>query len=178
MSLVNENVMPDAFGRIHDDLARVASRHLRGRGTLDVPAVVAEVYVRLCRNGGPWENTGHFYSVACKAAGQVVANHHRGKQRHRRGGGAIRVTLHAGGVGSATISPERFIDLQRALDALERVTPRMARVVSCRAVAGLSVEETAEVLAIGTATVKRDWRAARAFLARYLEEDASPGPSS
>ena len=174
MALVHEGALPDAFDRIHPDLERAASRCLRSRGTLDVPAVVAEVYLRLGRHGGPWESTGHFYAVACKAAGQVVSNYHRDKHRQRRGGGAVHVTLRADGIGAASVPLERFLDLQRALDALERTTPRMARVVTCRAVAGLSVEETAAALEIGTATVKRDWRAARAFLARHLDEGA-PG---
>ena len=176
MGTVDSRTLPDVFDRIHAELSRAAPRFLRERGTLDVPAVVAEVYLRLNKNGGPWEDTGHFYAVACKAAGQVVMNYNRDQNRVRRGGGAPHVTLHADGVGEEALTAQRFLDFQRALDVLERTTPRLARVVACRVVAGLSVAETADALEIGTATVKRDWRTAKSFLTRYLSEEPTQVP--
>lgn len=162
-----------AFARLYAALEQSAKRVLRGSRTLDAPALVGEAYLRLDGHG-PWESTGHFYAVACRAMGQVVMNHHRDAHRLRRGGGAAHVTICDDGHGRVPLAITQFIDLQDALALLEEHTPRLAAVVAMRAVAGLSVDEAAEVLGISPATVKRDWKTGRAFLARYLAEHDAP----
>src|SRR5690554_5701748 len=111
MAFITHAVLPDAFTRIHEDLSRVARRYIRSHGTLDVPAVIAEVYLRLQKNGGPWQDTGHFYAVACQAAGQVVANYHRDQNRQRRGGDADHVAIHTDNLKKETITFSAFLDL-------------------------------------------------------------------
>ncbi len=162
-----------AFARLYASLERSARRVLRGSGTLDAPALVSEAYLRLDGHG-PWESTRHFYAVACRAMGQVVMNHHRDAHRQRRGGGVAHITICDDGHGRVPLAITQFIDLQDALDLLEARTPRLAAVVTYRAIGGLSVEETAEALDVSPATVKRDWKTARAFLARYLAEHDTP----
>lgn len=112
----------------------------------------------------------HFYRLAARAMRQVLAREARHRQAQKRGGDTQTVPLHDLNVG---VSPSlaETLTVEEALDCLRRHRPRQAHVVECRLFTGLSVTETARSIGVSTATVKRDWRAARAWLRSYL---ASP----
>jgi len=114
-----------------------------------------------------WQNRSHFFGIAAQAMRRVLVDHARKARAGKREGGE-RVTLDE----SVAESPQRSIDLIALDDALNRLAaldPRQARVVELRYFSGLDIEQTAAVIGISAATVKRDWTFARAFLQRELE---------
>lgn len=158
---------------VYDELRQVAERHMRrqpGNHTLQATALVNEAYMRLVsQDADNWENKAHFLGVAAKAMRSVLIDHARRKHAAKRGGGAGARQLDE----AAVFDDQSPVDLLALDDALTRFAdsyPDKARVVELRFFGGLSVEETARVLDSSTATVKRDWRMARAWLKRELSE--------
>ena len=159
------------FTRVYDELSRVA-RRVRGRAqsdTLDTSALVHETYLKLVPGRGreaAWQNRAHFFAIAARAMRQVLVNAAHARMAEKRDGG------HAVSLDdvqpAAAIRPEHLLALDEALARLARFDVRQARVVECRIFAGLTADETAEALGIAVPTVQRDWRAARAWLAREL----------
>lgn len=162
--------LPDDFASIYAAVEEAARRHASPGRTLDVPALVHEVYLRLHTNGGPWESKAHLLAAACMAARQYAANYARNRARQKRGGGEAHFSLNEEFVGSAPLDVAALLDAERALSAFERVDPARARVVVLRAYGGLTVEETAETLSVSTATVKRSYAAALSWLALFLSD--------
>lgn len=147
-------------------LARERSDH-----TLQPTALVHEAYMRLgAGDDDRWNDRTHFFATAARAMRQVLVDHARGKGRKKRGGGWKKVELdpEVAGDGAAELDLER---LDRALDDLAKLDERKAKVVEMRYFAGLPVEAVAAVLGVTERTVVSDWRFARAFLARALEEE-------
>ena len=167
---------PDAlFDELYAALRRRA-RGLRRRGaahTLNTTGLVHEAYLKLRGHDG-WESREHFLNTAARAMRQVLVNAAEARVAAKRGGGAWVVTLDER-LGLAPARPEEILALDEALGRLEQLSARQARVVECRYFAGLSVEETATALGVGTATVQRDWRFARAWLQQTLAADAATG---
>lgn len=158
------------FALAYDELRAVARRaRRRGAGdTMDTTALLHEAYVRL--GGGrplPATDRAHFLAIAARAMRQVLVDAARRRAAEKRGGGAALLTFDDQGVEHA-LHPADYLALEEALTELEAVDPRRARVVECRYLAGMSVEETAEALGVSPPTVKRDWRVARAWLADAL----------
>ncbi len=164
-----------ALGRlmpvIYEDLHRQAAgylRHERVDHTLQPTALINEVYLKLIdQNRIRWRNRAQFFGVAAQLMRRILVDHARKRRRGKRGGGAIRVPLEA----AAGAGGERDVDLvalDGALDDLAKLSPRQGRVVELRFFAGLTIDETAEVLDVSPATVKIDWRMARAWLFRHL----------
>jgi len=161
---------------VEHELRRRARQHMRRerpRHTLQTTALVNEAYLRLVRQKEvSWQNRAHFFAIASQAMRRILVDHAKTQRRAKRGGGAPTVSLED----VAVVSPERsaeLLALDAALDKLQALDPRKARMVEMRYFAGLSVEETAQVLEVSTATVMRDWRVAKAWLQRELE---SPAP--
>ena len=144
-------------------------RRERAGQTLQPTALVHEAYLRLVdQTRVEWKNRGHFFAVASQAMRRALVDHARSRAAAKRGGGLEPETL---GVELATPTPMPPIEvlaLDQALDRLAAVDPELARVVELRFFGGLTLEETAEVAGRSLASVKRDWRAARAFLHREL----------
>lgn len=163
---------PDRLLRlVYDELHRVAARLMQGEGrdhTLCATALVNEAWLRLGRiDGSRFEDRRHFLSVAAEAMRRLLVDHARGRRRERRGGDWQRITL--GGIEPRQVDdPEEFLALDDALRRLTGLDPRMGQVVRLRFFAGLSVEETAEVLSVSPRTVKREWTLARAWLFHEL----------
>lgn len=167
------------FALVYDELHGLAVRQRgrwRGDATLNATALVHEVYLKLV-GGEPLElrSRGHFFALAGRAMRQILGNYARARRAQKRGGGAERVSLEAADAalldGSAVLDDERlalFAELEAALQRLERLSERQARVVECRFFAGLSIPETAQALETSPATVKRDWTLAQAWLYREL----------
>jgi RNA polymerase sigma factor (TIGR02999 family) len=174
------------FSLVYGELRSIA-RSLRrrtpeqGDDTLDTTALVHEVYLRLAgADELNVQNRGHFFAVAVRASRQIVSNYARNAQTLKRGGNAVAETID-GIAAEQLVWPalgddlgERVSALEEALLQLEHLHPRPCRVVECRYFGGLSIPDTALVLGISEATVKRDWALAQAWLHRALR---APGAS-
>jgi RNA polymerase sigma-70 factor, ECF subfamily len=169
---------PEALERlmplVYEELQRIAHSHLlgeRSEHTLSTTALVHEAYLKLVNlRAVQWKHRAHFFAVCARLMRQILVDYARTRGRDKRGGELLRVPL-AEASDVPVVSPTNLsdlIDLDDALTRLERENERLCRVVECRCLAGLSVEETAEVLGISEATVKRDWTYARAVLNREL----------
>ncbi len=159
------------YEQVYGELRRLAHVVRDGQPgeTLNTTALVHEAYLHLLPSADlSWQDRAHFFSVAARAMRQVLVHSARRRLAEKRGGGAPHVTFHEG-LHAPRLYVEDILSLDEALGRLEALDPRKARVIECRYFAGLSVEETAETLGVGSATVKRDWRAARAFLTQALD---------
>ena len=168
---------PDAerlFEAVYQQLRDLAGGYLlRGQRnhTLQPTALVHEAYLKMAQHGGEgWESRAHFLNVCALAMRRILINYARDKAVAKRGGGWQRVTL-------TVSSPQQSFDvdceaLHQALERLANLNDRHYRVVVARFLGGLTVKETAHVLAVSERTVKSDWQMARAWLARELEENA------
>jgi RNA polymerase sigma factor (TIGR02999 family) len=142
-------------------------RHEREGHTLQASALVNEAYLRLIEiKQLQWQNRVHFFAMASRIMRRILVDAARAKAYQKRGAGAQRVTL-----SDALEVPEGghdFVALDDALKTLEGVDPRKCQVVEMRFFGGLSIEETAEALGVSEGTIRRDWRLAKAWLAREL----------
>lgn len=159
------------YGRVYDELRRLA-HVVRGQAanqTLDTTALVHEAYLHLVPSKAlSWQDRTHFFRVAARAMRQVLAEAARRRLTEKRGGGVTAKIPFEEQAHGLSIPLADLVMLDEALSRLEALSRRQAQVVECRFFAGLSVEETAEALGIGSATVKRDWRSAKAFLTHAL----------
>jgi RNA polymerase sigma factor (TIGR02999 family) len=159
---------------VYDELRRLAEGLMlreRASHTLQPTALVHEVYMKLVdQTRARWENRAHFFAVAAQAIRRILVDHARTHRRLKRGGEQTTLALDEGVVGSYQKTVD-LIALDEALDDLARHSSQQARIVELRFFSGLTIEETAAVLGISTATVERDWRYARARLFRRLGGD-------
>jgi RNA polymerase sigma factor (TIGR02999 family) len=156
--------------RVYAELHRIAVDAMRREAvghTLQPTELVDEAFVRLI--GGramSWQNRAHFYALAAQTIRRILIDHARRRRRVKRDHG-LRITLDES-VGPEAADSLDLIALDDALQQLDTMAPRQARVVELRFFGGLEVEETAEALGVSPATVKRDWTFARAFLLQSL----------
>ena len=160
---------------VERELHRIAHNQMKRENpghTLQTTALVNEAYLRLIdQKRVRWQNRSHFFAIAAKIMRRILLNYARDRDRDKRGGGAIQVSLSA----AHAVIDERAVDLialDEALNKLELIDERKCRVVELRFFGGLSVEETAEALDTSTITVIRDWNMAKAWLARELSNGA------
>lgn len=136
--------------------------------TLDTAGLVHESYLSLAAGDKPtWEDRAHFMAVASRVMRNILVDHARKRLARKRGGGDLRVTLypHMAVVEEATVD---LLELDDALSRLAAHSDRMARVVECRFFGAMTVEETAEALAVSPRSVERDWTRAKAYLYEQL----------
>jgi RNA polymerase sigma factor (TIGR02999 family) len=159
---------------VHQELRRIAARFMAGERAghiLQATALVNEAYLRLIDwRDVEWQNRAHFFSVASQIMRRVLVDVARTRDRAKRGRGQLHVSLSeaadvpagplAGGVD--------LVALDDALQTLETLSARQARVVELRFFGGLSLEEAAHVLDVSVGTVRRDWSLAQAWLFREL----------
>jgi RNA polymerase sigma factor (TIGR02999 family) len=167
---------------VYADLQRIAraelNRHRRG-ATLNTGALVHEAYLKLFAGSAlSFENRKHFFATAARAMRQVVIDHARARLADRRGAGAEHVPVDAlaGGPLAVDDGAAQLIDIDRAVERLAALDERLAQVVELRFFGGLEVAEIAELLGVSEPTVKRDTRAARAFLQKELARPAGEAP--
>jgi RNA polymerase sigma factor (TIGR02999 family) len=161
-----ERLMPLVYGELRK-LAASYLRRERSDHTLQPTALVHEAYLRLVdQRGVDWHNRAHFFGIAARMMRRILVDHARRRQAAKRDGAAYRISG-SGDLVEAGHDPD-LLALNSALDGLEALDPRQARIIELRFFGGLTVEETAEVVGISTATVKREWQTARAWLAREL----------
>ena len=156
---------------LYVELRKIARRYLRQERpgqTLQATALVHEAYLRLLKDTNlSFENRAHFLAIAAQSMRQILIERARARVASKRGGKRARVTLDEGAA-VETPQPVDVLALEQVLERLARLDQQQARVVELRFYGGLTVEETAEALAISPATVKRDWSVARAWLYREL----------
>lgn len=156
---------------IYGELRRVARRHLgheRRDHTLQSAALVNEAFLRLVdQSKVRWQNKSHFFGIAAQMMRRILVDHARGHKAAKRGAGVELLELNEA-VAQAQKQSIDLLGLDEALDTLEKMDPQQSRIIELRFFGGLSIEETAEVLGISPATVKRDFAAARAWLYRAV----------
>jgi RNA polymerase sigma factor (TIGR02999 family) len=160
---------------VYNELRKLAKSYLRRERaghTLEGTALVHEAYLRLIdQREVAWRNRNHFFALAAELIRRILVDHARAKIAAKRGGNNVKLSLDE----SITPVDEKDLDLlalNDALDALTRADAQQSRIVELRYFAGLTIEETADVLQISTATVKRDWVMAKAFLKREMLRNA------
>jgi len=166
-----ERLMP----LVEKELHRIAGRYMRRENpahTLQTTALVNEAYIQLVdQRETRWQSRAHFFGIAAGIMRRILMNYARDRRRDKRGGGAERVSLSEVAIMSEEKS-EELIALDEALRKLESMDERKSRVVELRYFGGLSVEETAALLKVSPVTVARDWKLARAWLRRAIEQGA------
>jgi RNA polymerase sigma-70 factor, ECF subfamily len=161
------------FAVVHPQLRALATRLLqreRRDHTLEPNAVVNELYLRLI-GGQPvsYQDRVHFFAIAAQTMRRILIDYARARVAEKRGGQQQRLGLSAVDGMASAASSEQLLDLDTLLSALATTDPRAARVVELRFFGGLREEDIAEVLQVSVITVKRDWKAARAWLAAHLQ---------
>lgn len=162
---INE-LLPLVYDELHR-LARSYFRHERGEHTLQPTALVHEAYLRLVDQRASLESRGHFMAVAATQMRRILLDYARKHRAARRGGDGQKVMLED----TMAISEQHPVDmilLDAALRKLETLDGGQAQMIELRFFGGLSIEETAEVMGVSPATVKRSWSSARAFLHREI----------
>jgi RNA polymerase sigma factor (TIGR02999 family) len=161
---------------LYDELRKVARRLLsaeRPDHTLQPTALVHEAYMRLINQRAvDWKNRAHFLGVAATMMRRILINHAKAYQAAKREGYAAAISLEDA-LGVFTNPQVDLIDLDHTLDKLTELDPQQGKVVELRYFGGLSIEETAEVLGISSATVKREWGTARLWLLQQMEGPAA-----
>ena len=173
--LGDEHAVEELMSLVYNELQRLARARLwgeRGDHTLNTTALVHEAFLNLVdQRGTPWNGRAHFFAVAARVMRHVLIDYARARNRQKRGGGNQRVTLDDG-VAATEVNADELFAIDKALVRLEQFDERACRIVEARYFAGLTVAETAEVLDISPATVKRDWVTAKAWLRREIGDDA------
>jgi RNA polymerase sigma factor (TIGR02999 family) len=156
---------------VHGELRRLAARFMAGERpghVLQPTALVNEAYLRLVEwTDVRWQGRAHFLAVAAQVMRRVLVDVARSRDRAKRGGKQIHVSLSQAAGVSADHGVD-FVALDEALATLETLSPRQSRVIELRFFGGLSLEETAHVLDVSVGTVRRDWSLAQAWLFREL----------
>ena len=167
----DREAVDDLIPLVYDELHKVAAQYLRKQRpdhTLQPTALVNEAYLKLIDiSNVSWEDRAHFFAVASQTMRHVLVDHARGRNREKRGGGAQKVSLDEA-VSFADNQEVDLLALDEAMRALAEIDDQQSRIVELRFFGGLTVEETAVVLRISPATVKREWRIAKAWLHKRM----------
>jgi len=170
-----DQLMPIVYAQLRAQ-ARRYMRDERSGLTMQTTALVHEAYLRLTRaEDVDWHDRVHFFALSAQIMRRILVDAARKRAAAKRGGGALRAD-HSSAIDldqfpSADSDAASLCALDDALESLAQIDPRRAKVIELRFFGGLSVEETAEVLEVSPQTVMRDWRLARAWLARELKEN-------
>jgi len=162
-----EQLMPLVYGELHR-LASAYLRRERPNHTLQSTALVHEAFLRMVsQQDVAWRSRAHFYGIAAQMIRRILVDYARSHHAEKRGSGAVKLELDEA-LAVAQDSGLDLLGLNDALDRLAALDPRQSRIVELRFFTGLSIEETAEVLNLSPASVKREWSSARAWLFREL----------
>ncbi|TWU23495.1 RNA polymerase sigma factor [Novipirellula galeiformis] len=162
---------------VYAELRRLAGHKLKSEAagqTLQPTALVHEAYMRLVgyEDVQRWDSRGHFFAAAAEAMRRILIENVRRRRSLKRGGDRARFEIAEDDAIVDTINLDELLDLDAALEKLGDSEPELAKLVKLRYFAGLSVEESAEVLGVSSRTVKRNWAFARAWLGRELNSEA------
>ncbi len=173
----DEAARNELMSAVYEELRRQAGRYLRRERsdhTLQPTALVHEAYIQLIdQSRVNWENRAHFFGAAARLMRRILVDHARAHQAEKRGSGEENIALDEA-LGVPDNKDVNLLALNDALDELGRLDAQQSRVVELRYFGGLSIEETAAVLDISPATVKREWSMAKVWLHRQIRK-ASDG---
>jgi RNA polymerase sigma factor (TIGR02999 family) len=160
---------------VYEELRRLAHQQMAREApgqTLQATALVHEAYLRLvdAKTVG-WESRGHFFAAAARAMRQILVDRARRRGAIKRGGDQLRLSLGAVEPEADDWSPEQTVAFDEALNRLEQMDPRKAKIVMLRFFAGLTIEETANALGISQTTVKNEWQFARTWLFKEMGQE-------
>ena len=167
---------PDALEQltplVYDDLRRIAARHLkseRPEHTLQATALVNEAFAKMVESDVEIEDRAHFLAIAARMMRHILTDYGRARRNAKRGGGISPVTLEEERVTDST--PTDIVDLDDALRELSRVDERKSDILVLHYFGGMTYDETASALGVSAATVDRELRLAKAWLANELNHD-------
>ena len=167
----DQDALQQLMPLVYDELRRLARHYLRQERTdhtLQSTALVHEAYLRLAGENPPeWQNRAHFFGIAANIMRRILVECARGRKAAKRGGDACYLNLDETLAFSNPLNLA-VLELDRALSELAELDAQQSRIVELRFFAGLSIEDTSEVMGISRATVKRDWVSARAWLYRAM----------
>ncbi len=158
--------------QLYQEMRRIArrERQLIPSATLNTTALVHETWLRLASGENDFRDRRHFLAVAAIAMRRMVVDYARYRRAQKRGGDSVQVEL--GDEDAATVTDiDRILDIDQAISELDKLEPRLGRLVELRFFTGLSNEHAAEVLDISPRTAARDWKRAKALMAAGLEAD-------
>jgi RNA polymerase sigma-70 factor (ECF subfamily) len=174
---------PDALERlmplVYEELHLIASRHMAREwrvGALQTTALVSEAYLKLVgQRDVDWQNRAHFFAIAATLMRRILVDNARRDLRARHGGSAVAVSIDEmpGLAQPVSLDAVDALALDTALRKLEALDPDQARIVELRFFGGLTIEETAEVVGVSPATIKREWALAKGWLYRELTEGST-----
>ena len=156
---------------VYKDLCSLAERLMlneRRDHTLAATGLVHEAYLRLSRQPNVWENRGHFFSAAAMTMRCILVDHAKRRGRKKRIGGRRRISLNDDHY-KVTEKDDDLIPLDEILTKMAATNPELGRIVELRFFAGLTIEQTAEVLGVSSSSVERSWRAAKTWLSAKLQ---------
>ncbi len=172
----NRQALADLLPLVYDELRRLASSYMRFEApghTLQATALVHEAYIKLIQQRDVnWQSRAHFFGIAAQMIRRILVDHIRATRAQKRGSGFANLSLDEA-IGVPEKRNWEILALDDALKTLAKVDPQQARIVELRFFAGLSIEETASIVGISPATVKRDWVTAKAWLFRELSRTKS-----
>ncbi|MCG8407546.1 MAG: ECF-type sigma factor [Phycisphaerales bacterium] len=173
----NAAAVEELLPLVYDELRARAGAYFRdqpGNHTLQPTALVHEVFLKLVRSpNGQWQDRAHFCAVAATAMRQILIDHARRRSTAQDAYGA-RSEASTLLKSSAHTSPVDLLALEDALNKLADLDPRQARIVELRFFGSLTIEETAKVLGVSTATIAKEWRRIRAWLILELGDEETP----
>ncbi|MEL6109416.1 MAG: ECF-type sigma factor [Planctomycetota bacterium] len=167
------HALQELMPRVYDELHGIAKQHLAResqRDLLQTTALVHEAYLRLVdQRHADWNDRVHFMAIASTLMRRVLLDHVRHRNASKRGGGRRSMQLQSSVDLLQESEPFDLLALDDALQRLSELNERHAKIVEMRFFAGLSIRETADALGVSEATIKNDWRVARAWLAVELD---------
>ena len=175
----NRDALNKLFPLVYGELRAVAQRQRRnwhGDYTLNTTALVHEAYLKLAgQSRADWQSRAHFFGVAARAMRQILIDYARRRRAQKRGGDRSKTTFDEMKLGDGQIAlsddnADALMILDEALKRLEKISERQSRIVECRFFGGMTIEETAEVVGISTATVKRSWNLAQVWLFQEMKK--------
>ncbi len=168
----NTEIVNSLFPVVYNELRQIARNHLRNERkghTINATSLVHEAYFKLIdQKYVNWQNRAHFFGIASQAMRRILINYANSRAAQKRGSGVADITL-AENLGESFIRPEELIDLDEALQSLEKINQRQSKIIEYWFFVGLTHKEIAEVLGTSIQTIRRDWRIARAWLSRELK---------
>jgi RNA polymerase sigma factor (TIGR02999 family) len=172
----NRSALQELMPLVYGELRRLAASHFRRERpghTLQSTAVVHEAFLRLVNQRDVrWQSRAHFYGIAAQMIRRILLDYARSHHAGKRGAGAVKLQLDEA-LAVPLADNVEIEALNEALDRLEALDERQARIVELRYFSGLSIEETAEVMQLSPATIKREWNSARAWLFREMSHRAA-----
>lgn len=171
----NQKAAEQLWSEVYDELRHIAHHKLaseRDDHTLSTTELVHECYLKLVdQTQVHWTSRLHFFAMASRVMRNILIDYARRRTAQKRGGGAPHLSLADVNVASEQMTADLFLALDSALDQLEELDERLVRVVECRFFGGMKEKEIAELMDLSPRTIRRDWRKAKGWLARALNDD-------